>query len=743
MFPRPVGPLFIALFLGLVAPDAAHSANSQWHAGSNLYPDASCQWGLFDSATPEAPALSGGVLTLATSEGAENLYYLQNTNMSIPSTLTISARLRVVSETHIEGPRRGVGIGFVVAPDLGNVLFFGRDEVFLFDGAFGQQGPVASVDTDNALHIYEIRVVNQSAITVYQDGVQILTGSTLTSPSWADAPTFYWGDITGDSFATSEWVFFRHNANTTECGAPSLSINDVAVSEGNSGTVNATFTVSLSHPSNQTVTLNYATANGTAVGGSDYVAGSGPLTIPAEALSTTVTVVVNGDVVNESNETFLVNLSGAANATIADGQGQGTVTDDDSGPGTLDLAWNDVPAHGQQNRVFACNTNSSFHSLYGSFTPATNFNLLQLTAEIEIRSDGPLPDWWQFGSGQCRQGAASISVEFTGSVNAADPYGGTAVGGILSYTLVAPNRACMVVVGSMSSGPRPVVAGVEYYAFRVAVNSSKTVNVGSCPGCATPVCITLRGIELSNDFSEKVEIFDPNVRNFATWQGGASACPTPPPSAVSISDASVTEGSGGTSTMTFTLTRNSAGTGCETIRRTVAYEVVPVSATPGDDYVPASGTAAFVAGGLSASVNVTVNGDATAEPDETFLVRISNPRGLSLADAEGVGTILNDDGTADVPPGAGVMGPLVLPNPFRGGIEISFALARGGLVRLEVYDPSGRRVRASPRTYLPAGSQTLAWDGRGDDGSALPSGVYSLRVSGPGIEFARRVVRLK
>jgi len=79
MFPRHVRPLFIALFLGQLAPDAADSAISQWHAGSGLYPNASCPWVLFDSATPEAPALSGGVLTLATSEGAEDLYYLQNT----------------------------------------------------------------------------------------------------------------------------------------------------------------------------------------------------------------------------------------------------------------------------------------------------------------------------------------------------------------------------------------------------------------------------------------------------------------------------------------------------------------------------------------------------------------------------------------------------------------------------------------------------------------------------------------
>jgi hypothetical protein len=166
--------------------------------------------------------------------------------------------------------------------------------------------------------------------------------------------------------------------------------------------------------------------------------------------------------------------------------------------------------------------------------------------------------------------------------------------------------------------------------------------------------------------------------------------------------------------MTFTLTRDSVG--CDLFSRSVAYDIVPVSATPGEDYVPTSGTAGFLWGAGSVNVNVTVNGDATAEPDETYVVA--------------------------VPPGAGATRPVVSPNPFRDGVEISFALASGGLVRLEVYDLVGRRVRASPGTYFPAGPHLIVWDGRADDGSAQPSGVYSLRVSGPGIELARRVVRL-
>ena len=84
----------------------------------------------------------------------------------------------------------------------------------------------------------------------------------------------------------------------------------MTVTEGNSGTANATFTVSLSAASGQTVTVNYATADGTAVAPGDYTAGSGTLTFTPGVTTQTITVPVNGDTLGEANETFFVNLSG-------------------------------------------------------------------------------------------------------------------------------------------------------------------------------------------------------------------------------------------------------------------------------------------------------------------------------------------------------------------------------------------------------------------------------------------------
>lgn len=111
---------------------------------------------------------------------------------------------------------------------------------------------------------------------------------------------------------------------------PSLRINNVAVTEGNAGAVAATFTVALSAPSGQTVTVNYATADGTAAAPSDYTAlASATLTFLPGQTTKSVTVQVKGDTLKEANQTFFVNLSGAVNALVADTQGLGTITNDD------------------------------------------------------------------------------------------------------------------------------------------------------------------------------------------------------------------------------------------------------------------------------------------------------------------------------------------------------------------------------------------------------------------------------
>lgn len=114
--------------------------------------------------------------------------------------------------------------------------------------------------------------------------------------------------------------------------APSLSINDVSIAEGNSGTVNATFTVNLSARSGQRVSVLLTLYNGTASAPGDYTGGKATLVFAPDETSKTFSVPVRGDVLDEANETFFAVLSAPVNASMGRGRGVGTILDDDAPP---------------------------------------------------------------------------------------------------------------------------------------------------------------------------------------------------------------------------------------------------------------------------------------------------------------------------------------------------------------------------------------------------------------------------
>ncbi len=119
----------------------------------------------------------------------------------------------------------------------------------------------------------------------------------------------------------------------------SISVDDVAVAEGNTGSTSATFTVSLDAPAISTITVDYATSDGTAIAGSDYTAASGTVTFNIGQSSRTVTVPVTGDSTVELDESATLTLSNPANAVIADATGALTITNDDTTTVTVaDLA---------------------------------------------------------------------------------------------------------------------------------------------------------------------------------------------------------------------------------------------------------------------------------------------------------------------------------------------------------------------------------------------------------------------
>lgn len=116
--------------------------------------------------------------------------------------------------------------------------------------------------------------------------------------------------------------------------APSVSVGDSAVVEGNSGTQNAVFTVTMSAPRLSSTPVQYETANGTATAGSDYVAKVGTGSIPAGAVTAKISILINGDLLAEGTETFKLKVTGTGSSGVSTDHdvASGKVLDDDTNP---------------------------------------------------------------------------------------------------------------------------------------------------------------------------------------------------------------------------------------------------------------------------------------------------------------------------------------------------------------------------------------------------------------------------
>src|SRR5207249_2204132 len=331
--------------------------------------------------------------------------------------------------------------------------------------------------------------------------------------------------------------------------APSITIDDVWVTEGNIGTVSAVFTVSLSAAYGQTVSVPYDIWDRSATAGSDYQAASGTLTFAPGETSKNVSVLVNGDRLFEDNESFYVHLSEPTNAFVADPMGVGTIVDDEP--------------------------------------------------RVSINYAGGLE-------------GNSGTTPFTFTVS-----------------LLAAYDVPVTVDYATANGT--ATAGSDYQA------ASETLTFA--PG-ETSKTIT---VQVNGDrLVEPSETFFVNLNNLnygviADGQGQGTILDDEP--RVTINDVTKTEGNSGTTSFTFTVSL-SAG---YDVPVTVDYATANGAATAGSDYQGASSTLTIPAGQTSGTITVLVNGDRLGEPNETFFVNLSNLNYGVIADAQGVGTILDDE----------------------------------------------------------------------------------------------------
>jgi hypothetical protein len=152
------------------------------------------------------------------------------------------------------------------------------------------------------------------------------------------------------SGAANAFVGDGQGVGTILDNEPRVSVNDVSVAEGNTGSVNATVTVKLSVAYDQPVTVHYDLANGTATAGADYTAGSGDVTVAAGQTAQTFTVAVLGDRLPEATETVLVNLSGpSGNSELTDGQGVVSILDNEPRIAVTDVRKNEGNGNGKNS----------------------------------------------------------------------------------------------------------------------------------------------------------------------------------------------------------------------------------------------------------------------------------------------------------------------------------------------------------------------------------------------------------
>ncbi|HTQ50185.1 MAG TPA: protease pro-enzyme activation domain-containing protein [Candidatus Acidoferrales bacterium] len=150
---------------------------------------------------------------------------------------------------------------------------------------------------------------------------------------------------------------------TTPVTTPAISIADASGLEGNVGTTNLVFAVTLAVPCAQTITVDYATTDGTASAGTDYIATNGTVTFSPGTTNQTIAVVVIGNTFVEPNKTFFVNLSNPVNGTLGRSQAVGTIINDDGLPGQVDhFIWSPIASPQFVSQSFAATVTAVDHS---------------------------------------------------------------------------------------------------------------------------------------------------------------------------------------------------------------------------------------------------------------------------------------------------------------------------------------------------------------------------------------------
>lgn len=189
--------------------------------------------------------------------------------------------------------------------------------------------------------------------TIYLNETITFNGS-FSDPGLNDTHTLTWdfGDGTSSTNALNPTHFFTvegtyhvrftviddfgatssDSLTVTVKKLPTISVSDVTITESDTNNSTALFTVNLSEASTRPITVNYTTVDGTAKKSLDYLAGSSTLTFAPGQTTQTIAVSILGDLLDEADENFTLELSQSSNATLVKSQGVATIIDNDASP---------------------------------------------------------------------------------------------------------------------------------------------------------------------------------------------------------------------------------------------------------------------------------------------------------------------------------------------------------------------------------------------------------------------------
>ncbi len=381
---------------------------------------------------------------------------------------------------------------------------------------------------------FDIATQDNTATTADNDYVaRSLTGQTI--PAGSQTYTF---DVVvnGDVNLEPTETFFVNVTNVSGAivsdgqgvgtiatdDVPKLSVNDVSLPEGNSGTTTFRFIVTSNLPAPSSgITFDIGTQNGTAVSNTDYIARSLiSQSIPAGQTSYTFDVTVNGDTLVEPNETFFVNISNvSANASISDAQGQGTIQNDD----VAGLVISQI--YGGGGNSSATYTND-FIEIFNRGTTTIDFAITPYSVQYAAATSNFSTNKTDISSGMLLPGRYFLIQE--------------ASGGVVGAALPAPDISSGTINMSATAGKVALVLGttnltgtgcpagptiMDFLGYGTTANCSETspLAVSSTNSNARSVIRTNSCTDTNNnaaDFSNPITA--PVARNSATTR---SVCP--------------------------------------------------------------------------------------------------------------------------------------------------------------------------------------------------------------------------